>query len=216
MVKCRWNINESICRMGSNSKPWSSFTRSEPAKPAPTAQPADPEAETLDPYQHGDPIPKPEAVEVDTDTTWAEFSNLAATENRRFADTAPASRPMPVSDERSYAPTTPAPLQLLHARPATPVQRELTVVEVMVEARRKNRVCPKPAQWQQLYELLPDRRHSEPAPPLVGAAWTNTTSIPKRMCFREHIEWAASHGCLQQIFTFMKDLPETDWYHMSD
>ena len=80
---------------------------------------------------------------MDTDTTWAEFSNLAATENRRFADTAPASRPMPVSDERSYAPTTPAPLQLLHARPAAPVQRELTVVEVMVEARRNNRVCLK-------------------------------------------------------------------------
>jgi hypothetical protein len=155
-------------------------------------------------------------VEKDTDTTWAEFSDLEAVENRRFADTAPASHSMRDPDDRAYAPTAPAPLQGLRARPAAPVVRELTVVEVMVEARKNNRVCPKPAKWQQLFEMLPDRQHSEPAPPLVGAAWNATPSIPKRMCFREHIEWAASHGCLRQVFTFMKALPESDWHHMGD
>lgn len=203
--------------MGSNpKKPWASLTRPEPGKPAVPAQPVKRQPDTLNPYLQGDPIPKPEAVEMDTDTTWAEFSDLAATENRRFADTAPASRTMQDSDDRGYAPTTPAPLQNLHARPAAPVRRELTVVEVMVEARANNRVCPKPAKWQQLYEMLPDRKPSEPAPPVVGAAWDNTPSIPKRMCFREHIEWAASHDCLQQIYTFMQSLPESDWHHMGD
>ena len=86
----------------------------------------------------------------------------------------------------------------------------------MVEARKNNRVCPKPEKWQQLYEMLPERKHSEPAPPLLGAAWNNTSSIPKRMCFREHIEWAASHDCLQQIHSFMQSLPESDWHHMGD
>jgi hypothetical protein len=210
--------------MGSTPrKPWASLVRAEPKKasaPAP-AQPASRQPDTLSPYLQGDPIPKPEAVEKNTDTTWAEWSNLAAAENRRFADTAPASGTTRYSaEERSYAPTTPAPLQNLRARPAAPARRELTVVEVMVEARRNNRVCPKPARWLQFYDMLPDKKPTiagwEPAPPLVDAAWNDTPSIPKRMCFREHIEWAASHGCLQQVFTFMKSLPEGEWHHMGE
>ena len=81
-------------------KPWTSFSRPEPKKPEPSAraQPVKRQPDTINPYLQGDPIPKPEAVEVDTDTTWAEFSDLQATENRRFADTAPASRTMPMRD----------------------------------------------------------------------------------------------------------------------
>ena len=205
--------------MGSTpKKPWASLTRPEPAKEvAPArAEPVKRQPDTLNPYLQGDPIPRPEAVEMDTDTTWAEWSDLAAAENRKFADTAPASRSIRDVDEGNYAPTTPAPLQNLHALPAVPLRRELTVVEAMVEARKNNRVCPKPAKWQQLYEMLPDRQRSEPSPPLVGAAWNDTPSIPKRMCLREHIEWAANHGCLQQVFTFMQSLPESDWHHMGD
>ena len=199
-------------------KPWASLVRPEPQKPAaPAAERATPQLETLNPYLRGDPIPKPDAVEMNTDTTWAEWSNLEAAENRKFADTAPATGSMRYTvDDRGYAPTTPAPLQNLQARPAAPVVRELTVVEVMVEARKNNRVCPKPARWQQLYDMLPDKRQSEPAAPLVGSAWDATPSIPKRMCFREHIEWAAGHGALRQVFTFMKGLPETDWHHMGE
>jgi hypothetical protein len=200
-------------------KPWTSLTRQEsqkPANPSTAPQLAPRQPDTLNPYVQGDPIPKPDAVETDTDTTWAEFADLQAAENRRFADTAPSSRTMRDPDDRAYAPTVPAPLQNLHALPATPVRRELTVVEVMVEARKNNRVCPKPAKWQQLFEMLPDRQHSEPPPPLVGAAWDGTPSIPKRMCFREHIEWAASHGSLQQVYTFMKALREDEWHHMGE
>ncbi len=210
--------------MGSTpNKPWSSLIR--PAAKKPSAgdpqPPVEAPPETLSPYHRDDPIPKPDAVEMNTDTTWAEWSNLTAAQNRSFAATQPATRSMGgPTHERGYAPTEPAPLQKLEARPATPVRRELTVVEVMVEARRNNRVCPKPASWQQLFDMLPDKRRSgagwEPAPPLVGAAWKDTPSIPKRMVFREHIEWAASHGFLPQVFKFMKDLPESDWHHMGD
>lgn len=206
-------------------KPWASFIRPETKKPA-TGNPGalervEAHPETVSPYGRNDPIPKPEATEMDTDTTWATWSALAAAENRKFADTTQAIGSMRVSpEERGYAPTDPTPLQKLQALPVTPIRRELTVVEVMVEARRNNRVCPKPARWQQLFEMLPDRKHSsagwEPPPPLVDAAWNATPSIPKRMVFREHIEWAASHGSLQQVFTFMKNLPEGDWHHMGE
>lgn len=174
---------------------------------------------TMSPYQSGDPIPSADSVEKDTDTSWALWSGLAASENRGFADTAPPTEPMKFSaEERSYAATVPAALQ--PAAPKTPGRRELSIVEVMVEARLNNRVCPQPARWQQLYDMLPEKKHSsagwEPPPPLIDAAWQGTPSIPKRMCFREHLEWAATHGCLQQVFTFMKSLPETEWHHMGD
>ena len=207
-------------------KPWASIIRPEARKPATAskAAPAGPVAEpdagnTLSPYQSGDPIPSADMVEKDTDTTWALWSGLVASENRGFADTAPPTEPMKLSaEERSYAATVPAALQA--AAPKTPGRRELSIVEVMVEARLNNRVCPQPARWQQLYDMLPEKKHSsagwEPPPPLIDAAWLGTPSIPKRMCFREHLEWAATHGCLQQVFTFMKSLPETEWHHMGD
>ena len=213
--------------MGSSpKKPWASISRPAAKKAAPgsgagAAEPvAEPEAgNTLSPYQRGDPIPRADTVEKDTDTSWALWSNLAASENRGFADTAPPTDTMKFSaEERSYAATVPAALQA--AAPKAPGRRELSIVEAMVEARRNNRVCPQPARWQQLYDMLPGKKNSsagwEPPPPLIDAAWQGTPSIPKRMCFREHIEWAATHDCLRQVFTFMKSLPESEWHHMGE
>ncbi|MDP1590470.1 MAG: hypothetical protein Q8M07_22140 [Prosthecobacter sp.] len=177
--------------------------------------------DTVSPYHADDPIPVTEAVEKDTDTTWALWSDLSASENRKFEDTAPASRSMRFSaEDLSYAPTAPAPLQRLEALPSAPVRRELSVGEAMVEARRHNRVCPKPEHWQRLYEMLPNKKQTragwEPPPPLVDAAWRDTPSIPKRMVFRQHIEWAAAHGCLQEVFSLMKSLDESEWHHMGE
>lgn len=106
MVKCRQVAHEGSIRPKAE-------------KPAPPATvPASPQADTLNPYLPGDPIPKPEASETDTDTTWAEWADLAAAENRKFADTAPATRSQRCTvDDRGYAPTTPAP-----AEPAGPAR----------------------------------------------------------------------------------------------
>ena len=200
------------------SKPLSSAPGDGDKKPAVDAVTrGDRQSDTLLPYQFGDPIPKPEAVENNSDTMWAEWSGLAASENHKFAETAPASDFVRLSaDERSGAPTVPAPLQKLQSLPMTPLQRNLSVVEVMLEGRLNNRVCPKPAKWIQLYEMLPDKTHSEPPPPLVNAAWHRTPSISKRMCFRQHIEWADDHGVLKHVYAFMKSIPEDEWHHMGD
>ncbi len=209
-------------------KPWASFIRKEPkpkvgdgaSAPAPVKASAD--RGPVSTYQHGDPIPTSAIEEKDTDTSWALWTDLAASENRGFADTAPPTDVMRYSaEERSYASTVPAALQaVVPVVPKGRARRELSVVEVMVEARRNNRVCPLPARWQELYDMLPDKRTSgsawEPSPPLIDAAWAATPSIPKRVCFREHIEWADAHGCLQQVFTFMKSLPEGEWHHMGE
>ena len=179
-----------------------------------------------EPYQPGDAIPVPEAVERNTDTDWALFSDLAAKQEARFAETAPASLPMALSDEeRGYAGTVPAALGPRGAaaedipRPK-PAAKAPTVDEVMALVRRNNRVCPIPARWLQLYNLLPGKRHNplgwQPPPPLTGPAWAGTPPLSKRMCLRDHIEWAATHGALQAVYSYLETLPEAEWHHMGD
>jgi hypothetical protein len=46
-----------------------------------------------------------------------------------------------------------------------------------------DRVCPRPMEWQDFWESLPDARRTDagwqPAPPLVLGAWWNTTDEAK-------------------------------------
>jgi hypothetical protein len=55
--------------------------------PEPVTKPA-PE---LDRYMPGDPIPVPHAVEANTESAWALFSDTAQSDEPDFADTEPAS-----------------------------------------------------------------------------------------------------------------------------
>jgi hypothetical protein len=96
----------------------------------------------------------------------------------------------------------------------------VTLEEVFVEARRDNRICPQPRRWQELFDMLPDKRPKgaswEPAPPLILAAWWTTPAFLRMLRLREHIEWAAEHGCLDQIHSFLSQLPEDEWHHIGE
>ncbi|MBI4996930.1 MAG: hypothetical protein HZC22_08535 [Rhodocyclales bacterium] len=95
-----------------------------------------------------------------------------------------------------------------------------TIEDVLVEAQKNNRVCPQPQEWQQLYDLLPDKRRKgagwEPSLPLILAAWWDTPDMSKALRLREHIEWASAHGSLEQIHSFLRALPEDQWHHIGD
>jgi hypothetical protein len=179
-----------------------------------------PSRSSLDkPYVRGDSIPVPEAVECDSDTAWDTFSALQATQEAHFADTAPASVPMPLpKGDTRYAKTQPAPLKTQAPQGATPIARRgITLDDAVQEARRNNRVCPRPAPWQRIYDTMPDDgRGKRAAPPLTGAAWAGTPSLSKRMSFRDHLEWADRNGALERVVALMKELPENDWHHMGD
>ncbi|MES2786223.1 MAG: hypothetical protein V4684_12235 [Pseudomonadota bacterium] len=160
-----------------------------------------------------------DAVEKNTDSAWAQFQEAEQHAERRFADTTPTSTaPQELEVDRRYARTTAAELTLSTAppTPAKPRGGAATVEVAMVEARRNNRVCPKPHQWQQLFDMLPDGPDGHPPPPLTGAAWASTPSLSKRMCLRQHLEWAALHGRLDTVLSFMRGLAETEWLHMDD
>ena len=70
----------------------------------------------------------------------------------------------------------------------------MSLEQVLVEAQKNNRVCPKPQKWQQLYEMLPNKKRKgagwEPSLPLILAAWSETPAISKILRLREYIEWA--------------------------
>ena len=191
-------------------------------RPEPPRKPA----KKPDELYPSDLIPLAEARETDSDSAWAAFSELTEKQNATFADTAPASEPMAlpqVQGDPRYAPTQPSPLAANkppQAAGRSMPSKAVTSDDVMVEARRNNRLCPQPVQWQQLYDMLPEKidgpRGRQPAPPVGGGAWAVTPSLAKRMCLRDHIEWAESHGCLPAVHAFLKGLPEDQWHHMGD
>jgi hypothetical protein len=164
----------------------------------------------------------PDAKVSESDTAWALWQDAnTPPPDTNFAATQPPSVPMPLPDgDRRYARTVPQGL-MKDAAPSplkSPSAQGVTIAQALAEARRSNRVCPQPQAWQKLYEMLPgkrqDGRNWEPMPPLTGSAWAATASIAKRVCLRDHIEWAARQGCLDAIYAYLKDLPESDWYYM--
>jgi hypothetical protein len=96
----------------------------------------------------------------------------------------------------------------------------ITLDKVLAEVQKNSRVCPQPIAWNQLYEMLPGKRRQgngwEPAVPLILAAWWETPALMKMLRLREHIEWAHSHGCLEQVHSFLQQLAESEWHHIGD
>ena len=85
--------------------------------------------------------------------------------------------------------------------------------------RENNRICPMQQSWNALFEMLPNRKRTalgwEPALPLVLEAWEHTSGPLKTLRLAEHIEWAAAHGALDKVATFLRALPEEEWLHAS-
>src|SRR5262249_35663675 len=98
--------------------------------------------------------------------------------------------------------------------------------EVTAESRYKSllrfcnengRICPMPGLWAQLYSLLPDTYQLAnggwvPALPLILGGW-DSSDRDKALRLKEHIDWAYQHDALEAVDTFLRSLPETEWYY---
>ena len=157
----------------------------------------------------GKTVPAGEATELTGESAWVQFEDLAARQDASFAATQRAD-----STQRGST-TIPGALLQRKLKAVVPPSRA-TLDDAMVEARRHNRVCPKPLYWYQLYDLLPAKTETEPAPPLDGRDWQTSSALNKRMVFRDHLEWAANHGALAEAMRFMAGLREDEWLHMDD
>ena len=95
-----------------------------------------------------------------------------------------------------------------------------TLEELLALIQTNNRVCPLPQRWQQLYEMLPNKRRVgngwEPSLPLILAAWNDTPALSKMQRLREHIEWASAHNGIEEVHSFLKALPEEQWHHIGE
>ncbi len=96
----------------------------------------------------------------------------------------------------------------------------IEIEDVVSEANKNKRVCPQPMKWNELYEMLPNKKRNgsgwEPSLPLILAAWWDTPIFAKKLRLREHIEWASEHGCLDTVYAFLTNLEEDEWYHGDD
>lgn len=83
-------------------------------------------------------------------------------------------------------------------------------------ARAERRVCPMPQKWNELWELLPERKRAgggwEPPLPLILGAWWHSSDSEKQKRFLSHICWAADHGALSAVAAFLNSLGPEHWY----
>ncbi|WP_427911508.1 hypothetical protein ACPWT1_12500 [Ramlibacter sp. MMS24-I3-19] len=186
----------------------------QPPKPPPSGKRLD------DPYVYGDTIPTADAQEKDTASAWALFNELTRKQENRFAPTTAGSGHVPLREPAAtpapgYEATAPAAMQHGAAAGREP---PLGIDELMTEARRNNRVCPRLDDWQKLYALLPGKQEVEgrmqPPPPISPQAWRVTSAMVKRLCLRDHLEWAVSHDAVLPVLMFLRKLPEENWLHM--
>lgn len=153
----------------------------------------------------GDPWlqPLPE-VKEGGESVWEAWNAESRRQDLQFAPTQP-SEPMPLSGHGGEPPQ-PRP----HSGP-------WTGDDVMVLARRNNRVCPRPALWAALYLLLEGDHYADlPPPPTQAWLWSKLSNLQKRLRFREHIEWADRHGKLDTMAQYLQSLAEPDWVHMGE
>jgi hypothetical protein len=142
--------------------------------------------------------PLPDVFESNTETAWHTFLQL--------------------EEQQSESLSTQRPSQfaaLRQVRQFSPLGG-VTVGDVMAEARRFNRVCPVPSDWLRLQAILAEYGGPDAPGATYGTAFRTLSALAKRMAVREQVEWAAEHGCLDEVYAFLKALPEDRWTHMGD
>lgn len=171
-----------------------------------------------------DPTAEPAAAsaprELGRDTGWELWNAAMRSQEAQYAHTTPLTALFPLEGgDRRYAKTLPAALAHTADRGPPRAGLRFSLEEALAEARKANRVCPRPARWQQLFAQFSawvSPGTELPAPPPVGTGWRGTPSLVKRMLFRDHVEWAEAHGCLPQLMVFLLSLPEGHWFHIGD
>jgi hypothetical protein len=86
--------------------------------------------------------------------------------------------------------------------------------------KSNGRVCPQPVKWNELWQMLPDRKRAgtgwQPPVPLILAAWSETSTEAKQQRLKEHLVYAEQRGILGEVERFLRNLPEDNWFHESD
>ena len=95
------------------------------------------------------------------------------------------------------------------------MDEKLKVLLAYVKAN--GRVCPMPAYWDRLWEMLPDKTHVgrrwEPLPPLTLTVWWETPLLAKVTRLEAHIRYAAERGVLAEVDSYLRGLKPEEWFY---
>jgi hypothetical protein len=79
------------------------------------------------------------------------------------------------------------------------------------------RVCPMSTHWDRLWEMLPDKKHVgrgwKPSPPLTLTVWWETPLLAKILRLEVHIRYAAEHGALDEVDSYLRGLKPGEWFY---
>jgi hypothetical protein len=92
--------------------------------------------------------------------------------------------------------------------------------QLLTYCRENERVCPAPQRWNELWQILPNKRRKgvgwEPPLPLILAAWWEASDQQKQERLEHHVRWAGDHNFIDQIAKFLNSRPESEWHHLGE
>ena len=91
-------------------------------------------------------------------------------------------------------------------------------LEALLEyVKADGRICPMRNDWDRLWDMLPDKkrvgRDWEPPLPLTLTVWWETPLMAKTMRLDKHIRYAAEHGVLDEVDSYLRGLRPEDWFY---
>lgn len=97
------------------------------------------------------------------------------------------------------------------------MSKEFELEALLAHARADHRVCPMPNKWNALWQLLPGIRRVgagwDPPPPLILGGWWASSNWEKQERLALHMRYAAEHGVLDRVGSFLMALEPNDWLH---
>ena len=76
----------------------------------------------------------------------------------------------------------------------------------------KNRVCPYPIYWNEMYELIVGKESNELPLPLILAGWWMSEDEEKSSRVLMHLEYAEKNGTLGKVDKYLSGLADDQWY----
>jgi hypothetical protein len=87
--------------------------------------------------------------------------------------------------------------------------------DLLAYVKAEGRICPMGTCWNRLWEMLPDKTRvgRDWDPPLTLAVWWETPLLAKSLRLDRHIRYAAEHGALNEVDSYLRGLRPDEWFY---
>ncbi len=86
----------------------------------------------------------------------------------------------------------------------------------MNEILMNDRICPKPQQWNHVWEIIKSKTEEKISMPLILAAWWGTSDSEKMERFEYHLDVAKKLNVLTEVKLYLHSMNENDWHHKGE